>query len=69
MCASGTPAVGVWWHLGPWWTCLDAPGLFQWCILHASAYLMFSFSFLHEGLDIMTEFFAVYISVGISVSL
>lgn len=68
MSASEMPTVGVWWHLGPWWTHLDAPGLFQKCMLHASAYLMFSFSFPHEELGKMTEFLTVYISIGISVS-
>lgn len=41
--------MSIWdaWHLGPWWTDLDAQGLFPRCIPHASAFMMvFSSSFL-----------------------
>lgn len=56
------------WGRGGHLTHLNAPGLFQKCMLHASAYLMFPFSFPREELDKMTEFLTVCISIGISVS-
>lgn len=64
--------VSIWdaWHLGPWWTDLDAQGLFPRCIPHASAFMMvFSSSFLGEQLNIITEFLTTCVFLGISASL
>lgn len=60
----------VQWYLGPWWTDLDAQGLFLRRILHASACMMlFPSSFPDEESNTVTEFLTTCIFMGISVSL